>query len=236
MNVEKREGGEKEKKSAKRADEDRSEKSEKGKLGKKTLMLEGIVAVAASALIAAGCGGAPNTKGEMDSETDADVEDVNEDTVEDAVEDSAEDVLDTVDEDVTEDPTEDAVEDPVEEDVEEEDVVEEDVIGDPVEEDVEEEEVVEAVCTPIDQIRTVWISNGGVAPIGGIETKYTGLNLSGEVTYDILCGGVPVRTDVTVPIGGSETVIVSEHGFDVTLTVYSADSTRAQTNINVDAY
>jgi len=184
------------------------------------------------------------------------VEDVSEDTVGDTSVDPVEEdvaeedpVLDTVEEDVSTDTIgdtsvdpghEDVISDPVEEDVAEEDTVtdpgHEDVISDPVEEDVAEEDVT-VVCSPVDQIRTVWVYNGSVAPIGGIGTKYTGVNLMGEATYDILCGTTVVRSGVVVSVGGSSTPVdVSEHGFDVTLTTYYADSTRAQTNIVVNAH
>ena len=194
---------------------------------------------------------------EADVETDSmeDVLDViDEDVVEDVVE---EDVAEDTVEDVSEDTVGDTSVDPVEEDVAEEDPVldtveedvstdtigdtsvdpgHEDVISDPVEEDVAEEDVT-VVCSPVDQIRTVWVYNGSVAPIGGIGTKYTGVNLMGEATYDILCGTTVVRSGVVVSVGGSSTPVdVSEHGFDVTLTTYYADSTRAQTNIVVNAH
>jgi len=91
------------------------------------------------------------------------------------------------------------------------------------------------VCSASDQIRTIWINNGSTAVIGGIGVKYKGVS-GGNVTYDILCEDVVIRSDIRVPILTAVTVDVSEHYFEVVLTPYYADTVRAQTNINVDAY
>jgi len=168
------------------------------------------------------------------------VEDVEEEdtAVEDIVEEdpAAEDIID---EDISVDIHEDEISDATDEDVVA-DPGHEDVSGDVIEEDMPEEDTAEEeiviVCSAFDQIRTVWIYDGSVASIGGVETKYKGTDTSGDAIFDILCGGIAVRSDITAPVGSSTVLDVTEHTFRITLTPYSADSTRTNVNINVDDY
>jgi len=192
-----------------RADEKKSD--EKKPEGKKTLakklMVETIAAVALTA-----CTTNFNAKDidvEIEADTDNDAADAN-DTVD------IPDVNET-----TGDVPEDRIVDPVDEDIVGEDVVEEDAV---------------AHCEASDQIRTVWINIDSTGIIGNIGVHYKGLDGDDNAVFDILCDDVPVRTDVTVPILDAVPVNVSEHGFDVTLSVYSATDLRVNVNINVDAY
>ena len=188
---------------------------------------------------------------EMDAVTDV-PEDTEMDSEEDVVSDvEDEDVESDVSEDTVMDSSEDVVsEDVMGEDVESEDVLEEDTttdtsvdtgvdpgvdtIPDVSVDDVVGDDVI-TYCDPIDASRSVYMGVGHTTDLGGIGTRYNGTDSSGNALFDILCGGVVVRS-LSVAEGVTHMENVSEHSFRVTLNPSMVTSTHTRVAITVDAY
>jgi len=92
------------------------------------------------------------------------------------------------------------------------------------------------LCSAVDDVFYGFIYEGSTEVVGNVGVKYKGTDTGGIPVFDILCDGIPIRTDISTPLFTPVSIDIPEQEVEITMTTMAVSGTNAYLRVEVDSY